>query len=47
MVKEYNQIDKGPTEYKPVVTPIDPDMLSYKYNRIELETVNLIKENIL
>ena len=30
-------------EGKPVVTPIDPGMLSYKDNRKALEGVNLIK----
>ena len=33
MVKEYRQIDKGPTEGKPVITPIDHGTLSYKYKR--------------
>ena len=45
MVKEYRQIYKRPIEGKPVVTPIDPDTLSYKKNRKALETVNLIKDN--
>ena len=31
MVKKYRQIDKGPMEGTPIVTPIDPDTLSYKY----------------
>ena len=29
-VKDYRQIDKWPMDGKPVVTPIDPDMLSYE-----------------
>ena len=32
-------------EGKPVVTPSDPDILSYEYKRKALEVVNLIKEN--
>ena len=30
MVKSFRQIDKGPMAGKPVVTPIDPDTLSFK-----------------
>ena len=41
IVKWYNQIYKGTIEGKIVVTSIDPDTLSYKYNRIALESVNL------
>ena len=33
-------------EGNPVVTPINPEILSYKYNRKALEAVNLIKEKI-
>ena len=43
MVKEYREIDKGSMEGKPVVTPIGPDTLSYKYKRKELEVFDLIK----
>ena len=32
-------------EGKPVTTPIGTDKLSYKDNRMELETVNIIKQN--
>ena len=45
MVKDYIQIDKGPMEEKPVVTPIYPETLSYKGKRKALEAVNLIKKN--
>ena len=45
MVKGYRQIDKGPMERKLVVTPINPDTLSYKEKMEALEVVNLIKEN--
>ena len=44
MVKECIYIDKGPMEGNPVVTPIDPGILSYEYKRKALEVVNLIKE---
>ena len=33
-------------EGKPVITPIDPDALSFKYKRNVIEEVNLIKKNI-
>ena len=46
MVKEYGRMDKGPMEKKPVVTPIDPDMLSYDDKRNALEEGNLIEEKI-
>ena len=45
IVKEYIQIDKGPMEGRPVVTPIGPGMLSYKDTSKALEEVNIIKEN--
>ena len=44
MVKNYIQIDKGPMEGRPFVTPIDTDTLSYKDKRKVLEVVNIIKE---
>ena len=44
MVKEYRQIDKWTIEGKPVVTPIDPEMLYYEDKRKVLEVVNLIRE---
>ena len=44
MLKEYREIEKGPMEGKPVVTPIDPDTLYYKYMRKLLDVVKLIKE---
>ena len=34
-------------EGNPSITPIDPDILYYEDKRVALETVNLIKENIL
>ena len=43
MVKEYRQIDKGPMEGNPFVTPIDPETLSYEDKRKALEAVNLVK----
>ena len=39
ILKDYRQIYKGPMEGKPVVTPIDPEMLSYKEKRKALETI--------
>ena len=39
MVKYYRKIYKGAMENKPVVTPIDPEMLSYKEKRKALETI--------
>ena len=30
MEKEFRQIDKGPMEGKPLITPIDPDTLSFE-----------------
>ena len=45
MVKEYRKIEKVTMEGKPVITPIDQDMLSYKDKSKALEAVNLIIEN--
>ena len=46
MVTEHRKIEKGPIRDKPVVTPIDPDKLSFEDKRKVLEAVNIIKENI-
>ena len=43
MVKYYRQIDKGTTERNTVITPIEPEMLSYEDKMKALEAVNLIK----
>ena len=44
MVKQYEHRGKETMEGKPVVTPIDPDTLSYEDNMKSLEAVNLIKQ---
>ena len=44
MVKYYRQIDKGTTERNTVITPIEPEMLSYEDKMKALEAVNLIKD---
>ena len=44
MVKEYRHIERGPMEGKPVVTPIDPVMLSYKDKRKSLDLIHLTKK---
>ena len=44
LFKEYNQLDKGAREGKPVLAPIDPDTLTTTQKRQALYAVNLIKE---
>ena len=46
MIREFRQIDKGPMQYKTVITLIDLDTLSFKDKKRALEVVNLIKENM-
>ena len=42
--KELKQLDSGPMKGKPVVTPMNPDLLTKEEKAQALEAVNLIKE---
>ena len=44
MVRDYRYIDKGSMEGNQFVTTIDPDTLSYKYERKDTDAVKIIKE---
>ena len=46
VMKEFRKIDKGSMSGKPVVTPINPDTLSFDDKSKVLEAVNVIKEKI-
>ena len=46
MIREFSKIEKGPIPGIPVVTPINPDTLSFDNKRYSLEVVNLVKEKM-
>ena len=43
MIKEFNQLDKGAVPGKPVVVPVDPDVLSQEAKNMALDAVNLVE----
>ena len=44
MIKELIQLDRGVVDGKPVVIPIDPNLLTFQDKKLALEAVHLVKE---